>query len=227
MFTGLVDDVGTIELAAPAAAGLELHIRCSYKDVFVGESIAVNGACLTVLRTGDSLAETREGSRLDTRFTGDRHLASSGSRVFAVAAVETTVARTAIGEWREGRRVNLERALRMGDRLGGHIVQGHVDGVGTVTGVSHALDGRLISVALPPGLSDLVVTHGSIAIDGVSLTVNDLPAADVVELSLIQHTLRSTALGALAAGDHVHVEADPIARYVQRAVAAHFSFSTK
>lgn len=227
MFTGLVDDVGTIELAASAAAGLELHIRCSYEDVFVGESIAVNGACLTVLRTGDSLAETREGFRADSRLTGDRGKASPGSRVFTVAAVETTVARTTIGEWRAGRRVNLERALRLGERLGGHIVQGHVDGVGTVTEVSQVQAARLVSVALPPGLSDLVVLHGSIAVDGVSLTVNDLPAADIVELSLIEHTLRNTALGDLAAGDHVHVEADAIARYVQRAVAAHFSFSTK
>lgn len=227
MFTGLVDDVGTIELAAPTAAGLELHIRCRYQDMFVGESISVNGACLSVLRTVDSLAENREGFRLDFPTTGDRSQVHAGFRVFAVAAVETTIARTAIGEWREGRRVNLERALCLGDRLGGHIVQGHVDGVGTVIEVSQVRDARLVSIALPAGLSDLVVLHGSIAVDGVSLTANDLPAADTVELSLIEHTLRNTALVDLAAGDHVHVEADMIARYVQRAVAAHFSFSTR
>jgi riboflavin synthase len=193
MFTGLVDDVGTIERVADTAAGLELRIRCRYDDLVPGESIAVNGACLTVLE--------------------------SGAGWFSVAAVATTVGRTTVGEWREGRRLNLERALRAGDRLGGHLVQGHVDGVATVRTVRSATDARLVDLALPPGLSELMVPHGSVAVDGVSLTVNALPEPDVVQLSLIDFTLRHTTLGSLRPGDTVHVEGDVIGKYVQRLVA--------
>jgi riboflavin synthase len=194
VFTGLVDDVGTIERVTPTSVGREFRIRCSYDDLAEGESIAVNGACLTV--------RTR------------------GSQWFTAAAVSTTIARTTMGSWQPGRRVNLERAMRMGDRLGGHLVQGHVDGVGHVTGVRQAGDARLIDLALPAGLSDLMVRHGSIAVDGVSLTVNDLPGPDIVQLSLIDYTLRNTALAALDEGDEVHVEADMIGKYVQKLLGA-------
>jgi riboflavin synthase len=194
VFTGLVDDVGTIERVAPTAAGREFRIRCSYDDLAEGESIAVNGACLTV--------RTR------------------GSQWFTAAAVTTTLARTTMGSWQSGRRVNLERAMRAGDRLGGHLVQGHVDGVAHVTGVRQAGDARLIDLALPAGLSDLMVRHGSIAVDGVSLTVNDLPGPDIVQLSLIEYTLSNTALDALGEGDEVHIEADMIGKYVQKLLGA-------
>jgi riboflavin synthase len=190
VFTGLVDDVGTIERVAPTAAGREFRVRCQYDDLADGESIAVNGACLTV--------RTR------------------GSQWFTAAAVATTLARTTMGSWQVGRRVNLERAMRVGDRLGGHLVQGHVDGVAHVTGVHEAGDARLIDLALPTGLAELMVRHGSIAVDGVSLTVNDLPGPDIVQLSLIDYTLHHTALDALGEGDEVHVEADMIGKYVQR-----------
>lgn len=194
MFTGLVDDIGTIDRVATTDAGLELRIRCRYDDLRDGESIAVNGACLTV----------RESTR--------------GS--FTCAAVATTLAVTAIGGWKKGQRVNLERALRATDRLGGHIVQGHVDGVGRV--VQTRMDGEafIIDLALPPGLSELMVERGSIAVDGVSLTVVALSEPDVVQLSLIEVTRRTTTLGTLKAGAAVHVEADVIAKYVRRLLEA-------
>ena len=124
-----------------------------------------------------------------------------------------------MGDWTAGRRVNVERALRMGDRLGGHIVQGHVDGVGTVTAVDEAGDARLVDVALPPGLGPLMVPHGSVTIDGVSLTVNALTYPDAVQLSLIEYSLRHTTLGDLVVADQVHVEADVIGKFVQRLAA--------
>lgn len=195
MFTGLVDDVGTIERVTPTAAGQEFRVRCQYDDLEEGESIAVNGACLTVR--------------------------GRGPHWFTAAAVTTTLGRTTMAEWRPGRRVNLERAIRAGDRLGGHMVQGHVDGVARVTGVRTAGDARLVDLALPAGLADLMVRHGSIAVDGVSLTINDLPGPDVVQLSLIEYTLRHTALDTLSEGDDVHVEADMIGKYVQRLLGAY------
>jgi riboflavin synthase len=190
VFTGLIDDVGRISQVAPTDAGREFRVECRYSDLGDGESIAVNGACLTV----------RE----------------HGPQWFTAAAVTTTLDRTTMGAWTIGARVNLERALRVGDRLGGHFVQGHVDGVALVEAVEQRGDARLIDLALPPGLAELMVPHGSLAVDGVSLTVNDLPAPGVVQLSLIDYTLRHTTLGALAAGDRVHVEADMLGKYVQR-----------
>lgn len=190
MFTGLIDDVGRITSVAPSDAGREFRIECRYTDLVQGESIAVNGACLTV----------RE----------------CGAAWFTAAAVTTTLDRTTMGSWDAGGRVNLERALKVGDRLGGHFVQGHVDGVATVEDVRQRDDARLVDLALPPGLAELMVPHGSLAVDGVSLTVNELPAPGMVQLSLIDFTLRHTTLGALSAGDRVHVEADMLGKYVQR-----------
>jgi riboflavin synthase len=139
-----------------------------------------------------------------------------GDEWFAVRAVVTTLGRTTIGDWSAERRVNLERALRAGDRLGGHFVQGHVDGVASVQRVLQQGDARLIDLALPPGLAELMVPHGSVAVEGVSLTVNDLPSHGALQLSLIDYTLRHTTLGELTAGDRVHVEADMLGKYVQR-----------
>ena len=178
-------------------AGRELRIRCGYDDLSAGESIAVNGACLTV----------RE----------------HGTGWFTAAAVSTTLQRTTIGSWREGRRVNLERAMRLGDRLGGHFVQGHVDGVARVVRSRLAGDATLIDLDLPSGLADVMVPHGSVTVDGVSLTVNDLPAPAILQLSIIEYTLRHTTLGALAAGDDVHVEGDVVGKYVQRLVGPYLT----
>jgi len=190
MFTGLVDAVGTIERVTETSAGREFVIQSRYDDLTDGESIAINGACLTVR------------DRSDGRFT--------------VAAVVTTLGRTTMGDWTAGKRVNLERALKASDRLGGHIVQGHVDGVGTVQRVGQLDDAVLVDVAVPGQLAELLVPHGSITVDGVSLTVNAIPDASVVQLSLIEYTLRHTTLGELKAGDAVHVEGDVIGKYVRQ-----------
>jgi len=192
MFTGLVDDVGTIERVANSPAGREFRVRCGYDDLTAGESVAVNGACLTV----------RE----------------FGAGWFTVAAVVTTLDRTTVGDWRAGQRVNLERAMRLGDRFGGHLVQGHVDAVGEVLDVRQRGDAWLVDVRVPDDVAVLLVPHGSVAVDGVSLTVNHLPAPGVLGLSLIEYTLAHTALGELRPGSRVHVEADVIGKYVQRLV---------
>ena len=192
MFTGLVTDVGTIEHVQESAAGRELRVRSAYEQLVEGESIALNGACLTVCE--------------------------HGAGWFTVAAVGTTLGRTTIRAWRAGTRVNLERALAAGDRLGGHLVQGHVDGVAEVRNTRRAGDATLVDLALPDGLSDLMVPHGSLAVDGVSLTVNALPAPDTVQLSLIEYTLRHTTLGALRSGERVHVEGDVVGKYVRRLI---------
>lgn len=197
MFTGLVTDVGIIDRVSTTDAGLELRVRSSYTALTAGESIALNGACLTVRESGDGW--------------------------FSVASVATTLDRTTFADWKAGRKVNLERALTLGERLGGHLVQGHVDGVARVIAVSQRDDAKLVDIALPALLAPLVVLHGSLTVDGVSLTVNALPAYDVAQLSLIEFTLRHTTLGTLAVGDRVHVEADVIARYVQRLAAPHFA----
>ena len=193
MFTGLIDDVGVVERIERTEAGRELRILSRYVGLVAGESIAVNGACLTV----------REHA----------------SGWFSVAAVVTTLDRTTIGRWEEGRRVNLERALRLGDRLGGHMVQGHVDAVGVVEAVQRREDALLVDVRVPEELEPLIVPHGSVAIDGVSLTVNALPAPGILQLSLIEYTWTHTTLGTLRAGDGVHVEADMVGKYVRQLVA--------
>ena len=192
MFTGLVDDVGVVERVELTDAGREFRIRSRHTDLVDGESVAVNGACLTVR--------------------------GSDAGAFTVAAVITTLGRTCIGEWEPGRRVNLERAMRLGDRLGGHMVQGHVDDVGVVEDTRRAGDALLIDVRLPAELEPLVVLHGSVTVDGVSLTVNALPEPGLLQLSIIEFTWRHTTLGELAKGDHVHVEADMVGKYVRQLV---------
>jgi riboflavin synthase len=189
MFTGLVEAIGTIESVSDTDAGREFRVRSPWDDLQDGESIAINGACLTV-----------RSLRADS---------------FVVAAVVTTLDRTTMGSWSTGTRVNLERAMKVGDRLGGHIVQGHVDGVGTVRSVARQESALLLDIDVPPDVARLLVPHGSITVDGVSLTVNHLPAAAVVQVSIIEWTERHTTLGALAAGDRVHLEADVIGKYVQ------------
>ncbi len=193
MFTGLVTHVGTIAAVAPTPAGREFTVAAELDDVADGESIALDGVCLTV-------REHAPGR-------------------FVVAAVETTLARTHLAEWTPGRRVNLERALRLGDRLGGHIVQGHVDGVGRIVDERMQGDAWIIEVALWEAAMPLCVLHGSVTIDGVSLTVNALPAPGVIGVSVIEYTRRHTALGDRRVGDAVHVELDAIGKYVRQLAA--------
>ena len=201
MFTGLIDNIGIVSSVRESPAGREFIIDSGYDGLVDGESIAVNGACLTVREHGGGW--------------------------FAVAAVATTLDRTTTGDWSAGRRVNLERALRVGDRLGGHFVQGHVDGVARVVEVRQRDDARLIDLALPSGLADLMVLHGSVTVDGVSLTVNALPGPETLQVSLIDYTLRHTTLSELDAGHRVHIEADMLGKYVQRLLKESSWFSER
>lgn len=194
MFTGIVDAVGRVD-SVSLNNGAELRIKAPYKGLRTGESVAVNGACLTVER-----------------------LVQGG---FIVHAVATTLGRTLIGKWTKGRRVNLERALRASDRLGGHFVQGHVDGLGTVEQTTSSENASnqgvfLADIRVPPDVAETTILHGAITIDGVSLTVNAIPAPGVVQVSLVPFTRSHTTLGTLAAGDRVHVEADVLGKYVRQ-----------
>lgn len=193
MFTGLVEAIGTIDRVTDVDAGREFRVRCPWSDLTPGESIALNGACLTV-RAAD---------------TG----------WFVVAAVSTTLDRTTVGSWAVGTAVNLERAMKLGDRLGGHLVQGHVDAVGTVRDVKRRDSALLVDITVPQEVERLLVPHGSLAVDGVSLTVNELPSPGTVQVSLIEWTEHHTTLGRLQAGDRVHLEADVIGKYVQALLA--------
>lgn len=188
MFTGIITGVGAVLEARPAGGGRELVIESPYGRLEVGESVAIDGACLTV-----------ESATADS---------------FTVRVIPTTLERTSFGEYAAGRRVNLERALELGDRLGGHLVQAHVDGVGTVERVADQGAARVIDLRVPGNIGRVSVALGSITVDGVSLTVNAKPAPDVIQISLIPFTLQHTTLGERTLGDKVHLEADTIGKYV-------------
>jgi riboflavin synthase len=192
MFTGLIEEIGVLQAIQRTDAGVELRISTRYSDLAKGESIAISGVCLTVL--------------------------DFGAGWFTVAAMVMTIGRTTIGDWKTGTRVNLERAMRADSRFGGHIVQGHVDGVGIVESVEKVGDAVLVDVAIPAELAKTLVLRGSVALDGVSLTVNALKG-DKLQVALIDYTLRNTTLADLVKGYRVHVETDVIGKYVQRLVA--------
>lgn len=198
MFTGIVDAVGVISDVRRTDAGVELTIQCAYGDLEPGESISLNGVCLTVR--------------------------DCGATWFTVAAVVTTTGRTTIGSWTAGKRINLERAMRADARFGGHIVQGHVDAAARVTKVERVADAILIDLNLPQGLSDTLVLHGSVTVDGVSLTVNALDG-DKLQISIIEYTWSHTTLADLKEGDEVQVETDVIGKYVKRIVAPYMNTS--
>jgi len=189
MFTGIITSIGTVVEALPSAGGLALTIQSAYRALDAGESVAVDGACLTV-----------ESATPDT---------------FSVHVVRTTLDRTQFEEYAAGRRVNLERALQVGDRLGGHLVQAHVDGVGTVEQVVERDDARLMNLRIPGDIGRVSMALGSITVDGVSLTVNAKPASDLIQISLIPFTLQHTTLGERETGDRVHLEGDAIGKYVK------------
>jgi riboflavin synthase len=195
LFTGIVTAVGEIVSRLPGPAGAVLRIRSPWTDLAPGESVAVDGACLTVTR--------REASG-----------------VFEADASSETLARTTLGEHGPGDAVHLERALRADDRLGGHLVTGHIDAVGTVSAAREAGGGAwAVTVRLPEPLLRQVAPKGSIALDGVSLTVNEVRGSEV-GVMVVPHTSRATKLGRLRAGDRLNVETDVLAKYVQRALGA-------
>lgn len=190
MFTGLIQDVGTVESVDAGADGARLRIATSLAgEIALGDSVAVNGICLTA--------------------TGQ------GAAGFATEAMNQTLEVTALAGVEVGNRVNLELAMRASDRLGGHIVQGHVDGVATVASVEEDGFARRLRVFLAPGLLRYVIEKGSITLSGVSLTVAAL-GEDWAEVSLIPETLERTNLGGAAVGDKVNVECDIVAKYVER-----------
>jgi riboflavin synthase len=194
MFTGLISDVGTVERLAPRQGGARLVLRPTalpVDDLALGESVACSGACLTV--------------------------AERGGGVVAFDAVPETLARTTLGRWRPGTRVNLERALALGDRLGGHLVAGHVDAVGEVLARAAEGQGVRLTVSLPASIAALVAEKGSIAIDGISLTVARA-LRDRFEVALIPETLARTTLADAGPGTPVNLEADVVARHVARLV---------
>jgi riboflavin synthase len=193
MFTGLVQDVGAVEAVDAGDDGATFHIATSLAgELSAGDSVAVNGVCLTAADVG-----------------GDG---------FAAEVMNQTLKVTALGDLVSGSRVNLELAVRASDRLGGHILQGHVDGVGDVVGVEEDGFARRLRVRLGGDLLRYVVERGSIGLGGVSLTISAL-GEDWVEVSLIPETLERTTLGEAAEGTRLNVESDVVAKYVERMVA--------
>lgn len=200
MFTGLVTDIGEIVAVSEVAEGLRrLRIACSYPRASIAEgaSIACAGVCLTVVGTGE------EGGRT----------------WFAADAAAETLRLTTVGRWRAGGKINLERPLRMGDELGGHLVAGHVDGVAVVTVRDQLTDMARFELRAGHALAHLIAPKGSVALDGVSLTVNAV-AGDTFSVLIIPHTLKVTTLGQLAAGEEVNLEVDLMARYAARLIEA-------
>jgi len=198
MFTGIVTDVGTVR-KAEQRGDLRLEIATGYDlaTVDLGASIACSGVCLTVVDKGDDW--------------------------FAVDVSAETTSRTAADHWREGAKLNLERSLRLGDELGGHILTGHVDAVATVTKAASEGDSVRLGISAPRNLAAMIAPKGSIALDGVSLTVNTVQdAADGTEFSvnIIPHTAHETTLGDIQSGQQLNVEVDVLARYIDRMLVA-------
>ena len=195
MFTGIITDIGTV-IAVEERGDLHVRIACAYDtgSIDIGASIACSGACMTVVELGPDW--------------------------FAIDISHESVSRTAPDRWQAGSRLNLERSLKIGDELGGHIVTGHVDGVGTVASVAEEGDSHRFEIRAPADLASYLATKGSITVDGVSLTVNsvtDQPdGSTVFGLNIIPHTAAVTTLGALSAGDSVNLEIDVLARYLGR-----------
>ena len=196
MFTGIVTDLGEIRSVTARANNLSrITILCRYPRAGIAEgaSIACSGVCMTVVETGE------EGGRT----------------WFAVDAADETLRLTTVGRWKKGARVNLERALKLGDELGGHMVAGHVDGLATVVAREDMTDMARFVLRAPPSLSRFIAPKGSVALDGVSLTVNTVEG-DTFSVLIIPHTLQVTTLGTLAKGDDVNLEIDTMARYAAR-----------
>jgi riboflavin synthase len=193
MFTGLISDIGEVRTAEKRGdTHLVIATRYDVDAIDVGASIACSGVCLTVTARG-----------------------TAEDRWFSVSASAETVSRTTISEWCAGRRINLERPLRLGDELGGHIVAGHVDGVAEVIAIRPEGESRRMTLEIPAPLSRFVAPKGSVALDGVSLTVNEVEATRF-SINVIPHTLGATTLGDAKIGSRLNFEADLLVRYVAR-----------
>jgi riboflavin synthase len=197
MFTGIVEELGRVRTCMQARTGARLEIECEsvLADASIGASIAVNGCCLTVVELGRT--------------------------AWATHAQQETLERTTLGSLRAGDPVNLERPLQLSSRLGGHLVQGHVDGVGTITGRDELPDGStLMRISAPTDMLRYCVQKGSITVDGASLTITYLTEPDASDgafaVALIPHTLEVTTLGVRQPGDRVNLEVDLLAKYVER-----------
>jgi riboflavin synthase len=199
MFTGIVTDVGTVR-SAEQRGDLRLAIATGYdlQTVDLGASIACSGVCLTVVDKGEDW--------------------------FAVDVSAETISKTAADHWRQGAKLNLERALRLGDELGGHIVTGHVDAVAEVVGTCPEGDSTRIGLSVPKHLAPMIAPKGSITLDGASLTVNEVRDAEDgsthFAVNIIPHTAQHTTLGTVTAGRQLNVEVDVLARYIDRMLAA-------
>ena len=192
MFTGIVTAIGRVRSIDRNRGGVRLSIAAPWKRLVLGESVAVDGVCLTVLARGRGWFEVR--------------------------VVATSLDRTRFDGYVVGQPVNLERAVRAGDRLGGHLVQGHVDGLARVSRVTRRKDATVLDLDLPAEVARVTVPLGSITLDGVSLTVVEMPARNRVRVSLVPFTLQHTTLGNLTPGSKVHVEGDVIGKYVAHLV---------
>jgi riboflavin synthase len=198
MFTGIVTDMGEVRSVKPRANNLHritIYTRYPRAELVEGASIACSGVCMTVVDTGEE----------------------DGRCWFAVDAADETLRVTTVGRWRHGGRVNLERSLKLGDELGGHIVSGHVDGLASVTAREDLTDMARLALRAPAPLSRFIAPKGSVALDGVSLTVNTV-AGDEFSVLIIPHTLAVTTLGGLQQGDQVNLEIDTMARYAARLI---------
>lgn len=196
MFTGIINDLGEVLEVREEADGLRrIKIACSYDPdtIAIGASIACSGPCLTVVARG------RDGRRA----------------FFAVDAAAETLRVTNAGGWKPGTKLNLERSLRLGDELGGHLVSGHVDGLADLISREDLPDMARMSLRVPHELSRFIAPKGSVALDGVSLTVNGV-AGDTFSVLIIPHTLKVTTFGALKVGAHLNLEVDQMARYAAR-----------
>ena len=196
MFTGIVTGTGDVVVVRARGEGLHrLKIACDYERASIvdGASIACSGVCLTVVAIGEE----------------------DGRTWFSVDAAAETLRLTTVGGWRHGTRINLERALKVGDELGGHIVSGHVDGLATLLQREDLTEMARLTLRAPAPLARFIAAKGSVAVDGVSLTVNEVDG-DTFTVLIIPHTLKVTTLGAWAAGAEINLEVDPMARYAAR-----------
>lgn len=200
MFTGLVTDIGMVRRAEHRAGLTRFEVESHYppEQIVLGASILHSGVCLTVTETG----------------CGER------GAWFAVEAVPETLSRTTLGRWKAGTRINLEQSLRLGDELGGHFVFGHVDGLGEIVGIEPEGESYRVTVRPPADIAIYFATKGSVAVDGVSLTVAAALANGDFQVAIIPHTWQVTTLGQLGKGDKVNLEIDMLARYVARMTGA-------